>query len=141
MARDPPTPSAEACSAHPAPGMPHSPVREVVPVEIVVQVTVTAAGERRTSHRLCGATDAVEQPRLSTAGQGHPPSLHPHPQGAGGILEGTAQAAWAAAQPGEVAVPWQGFAPEANKGVGGDGESPRGSISRVCSQEAAFRAP
>lgn len=40
---------AEACSVPPAPGMPCSPVWEVIPVEIVVQVTVTAArwGERR----------------------------------------------------------------------------------------------
>lgn len=129
------------CSAHPAPQMPRSPVREVVPVEIVVQVAVTAAGEgeRRTSHPLCGAVDAMEQPRLGTAR--HPPGVHPHPQGAGGIPESTVQAAWAAAQPGKVAVPWQGFALAPSKGVEGDGESLQGSISRLCSQEAAFRAP
>jgi len=80
----------------------------------------------------------MEQPLPGAAGQGHPASLHPHPWGGGGIPEGTTRAAWAAARPGEAAVPWQGFAPEANKGVGGDGESPRHSISP---RGAVFRAP
>lgn len=123
--------------------MPCLPVRKVIPVEIIVQVTVTAAGggERRTSHPLCEAMDAVGQLGLGTAGQRHPPSLHPQPQGVGGVPEGTVQAAWAASQPGEVAVLWQGLALAPNKGVRGNGESPWGSISRLCSQEAAFRAP
>lgn len=75
---------AEACSGPPlAPGMLCSPVWEVVPVEIVVQVAVTAAGggERRTSHLHCGTTNTVEQQQLGTAGQGPPRSVHHHPWG------------------------------------------------------------
>lgn len=37
-------------------------------------------------------------------------------------------------------MPWQGLALEPSKGVEWAGEHPRGSISRLCSREAAFRA-
>lgn len=38
-------------------------------------------------------------------------------------------------------MPWQGFAPEANKGVEEDGESARGGTSRSRPREGAFRVP
>lgn len=49
---------------------PRSPVREVVPVEIVVQVTVTAVGGDR----------GQQVTSRGTAGQGQPPTACPHPR-------------------------------------------------------------
>lgn len=121
--RDTVTCQTHTCSAHLAPGMPRSPVREVVPVEIIVQVTVTAAGGgERTCQLLCGSTDTMEQSLLGIAPT-QPSSLgsRRHPGGSHSSCS-TIQ---------EVALPWKGSSSGVSESVEWDGESPWGDRKSV----------